>query len=576
MNVLRMAKNLCGFMLVVAVLISQSFAGVFALSAEQKSLYDQNILFYDIGCSGASDTPGASDNQSISGSVQELAQQILDDDNIAKIGREVAADLEEAASGQPSYDGKFLNAHILAAIIALSDEKPSVTSLTGNGTGHSDGSAHYSGGAVDFGGLSGGVTNGSDGQAQKIVDITTEVLPQGSEFGLGSSPNSIDLPSGFTAFVDNPNHVHIETSTPSDEFEGATGSTTTVPGGCVCPSGGGDINVEGENDAVVAFNVISSVSTNLNPAAISGIIGNLMRETGGDTYDFDPNLSAAFDGIAQWDVARWAKLEAWASQKDKDSRTVETQAEYIWVEMESGDYGMPETLSGLRGVSDDEAGASEAGEIFDEWFERSSHGRDLRMENAVRFYNEYVKGEGLTGGSPSPSGSCEGSGGGGVVNADGYALPVDLEVGGSKVNLPCSEDTCHHDGTPAADLGITEQWEGTPVYAIFDGEITNLHYRSGFGSTPAPRECISFQLIGDDGWQYWYGHIKNPAVKNGDKVKAGDRLADIGQSACADDTPPHLHIDRGTPKGEPGGSECCRDPAFVPLLDKIYEGASKG
>ncbi|MEX2014358.1 MAG: M23 family metallopeptidase, partial [Candidatus Saccharimonadales bacterium] len=78
------------------------------------------------------------------------------------------------------------------------------------------------------------------------------------------------------------------------------------------------------------------------------------------------------------------------------------------------------------------------------------------------------------------------------------------------------------------------------------------------------------------GWYYWYGHIKNPTVSNGDKVKAGDKLAVIGQSACADDTDPHLHIDRGTPKGEYGGSECCRDPDFVPLLDKIYEDSTRG
>lgn len=558
-------KNICVFTLLTIFLVSQSFANVFALSADQKALYSKNVLFYDIGCPGTSSSTGPS----ISGTVKELAQQILDDGNIDKSGREVTADLEEAANGRPSHDGKTLNANILAAILALSDEKPSVTSLTGNGSGHSSGSAHYSGNAVDLGGLNGAETNGSDAQAQKIVDITTQVLPEGSEFGLGDSPNSIDLPSGFSAFEDNPDHVHIETSASSNEYEGSV--TATVPEGCECPSGG-DINVEGENDAVVAFNVISSVSTNLNPAAISGIIGNLMRETGGDTYDFDPNNSAAFDGIAQWDATRWAKLEAWANREGKDSRTVEAQAEYIWVEMKSGDYGMPQTLSELRGVSDSEAGASEAGKFFDEWFERSSHGRIERMENAARFYREYVKGEGLTSGSPNNNGTC-GQSSGGLVSADGYALPVDLKV--AEGQLPCGRNTCHWDGTPAADFGIADQWEGSPVYAIFDGEITNLHYRSGLGGSPAPRECISFQFKGNDGWQYWYGHVKNPNVSNGDKVKAGDKLAVIGQSACADGTPPHLHIDRGTPKGSQGGNICCRDPGFVPLLDRIYEEVSK-
>jgi biotin carboxyl carrier protein len=154
------------------------------------------------------------------------------------------------------------------------------------------------------------------------------------------------------------------------------------------------------------------------------------------------------------------------------------------------------------------------------------------------------------------------------VSADGYALPVTKKG----INLPCDQATCHHDKTPAADLGIAPKWEGTPVYAIFDGEIYNYKYRPGFGKTaPAPEICKSFQLKGKDGWHYWYGHIMNVTVKNGDKVKAGQKIAEIGPERCADDTPPHLHIDRGSPKGSAGGSEDRRDPGFIPLLNKIYE-----
>jgi hypothetical protein len=67
--------------------------------------------------------------------------------------------------------------------------------------------------------------------------------------------------------------------------------------------------------------------------------------------------------------------------------------------------------------------------------------------------------------------------------------------------------------------------------------------------------------------------MQNPLVKEGDTVKAGQKIAEVAVtsfgSSCWGGTP-HLHVDRGSPKGAPGGYECCRDPGLVKLIDKLW------
>ena len=89
--------------------------------------------------------------------------------------------------------------------------------------------------------------------------------------------------------------------------------------------------------------------------------------------------------------------------------------------------------------------------------------------------------------------------------------------------------------------------------------------------------CSSIQFLADDGFYYWYGHIKNVTVQEGVHVAAGTRMAELADrdmgSACIGSAP-HLHIDRGctTADGpQPGGMDSCRDPAFIPFLSQIYE-----
>lgn len=159
----------------------------------------------------------------------------------------------------------------------------------------------------------------------------------------------------------------------------------------------------------------------------------------------------------------------------------------------------------------------------------------------------------------------------GAIGTDGYAFPVGLPKNDiyDYYKWPCTT-ICHHDGTPAFDLARMahdDSSRGVPVYAIRDGVIKRLRneYKGVSG-------CNTFQLYASDGYAYWYGHMEAATVKENQKVTAGQQLAVIGRRACTgNQSYPHLHIDRGYPKGEAGGSSESRDPAFIPLMNSLYE-----
>jgi hypothetical protein len=167
-------------------------------------------------------------------------------------------------------------------------------------------------------------------------------------------------------------------------------------------------------------------------------------------------------------------------------------------------------------------------------------------------------------------GSCVDSITTGNVSIDGYAFPLAPQtraVGGIRVG---QTTTGHWDLTDAYDLTSTDSAD---VYAIFGG--TPVTIGRNYHGVPG---CSSIQFLADDGFYYWYGHLKNVVVQEDVHIPAGTRMAEI-----ADDTNftgtcwgggPHLHIDRGcTIAGVPqrGGADACRDPNFIPFLSRIYE-----
>lgn len=156
-----------------------------------------------------------------------------------------------------------------------------------------------------------------------------------------------------------------------------------------------------------------------------------------------------------------------------------------------------------------------------------------------------------------------------------YAFPVILPKDDvtNGVAWPCP-GICHHDGTPAFDLSRNAQddsSEGVPVVAITDGTIDRFN-----NSYSGVSGCQSFQLRGNDGYSYWYGHIQSSSVQDGATVTAGQQISVIGRRDCTGNgSYPHLHIDRGT-KGTSGGSVGNRDGGMVPLINDLYERLGGG
>lgn len=187
-------------------------------------------------------------------------------------------------------------------------------------------------------------------------------------------------------------------------------------------------------------------------------------------------------------------------------------------------------------------------------------------------------------GVTTSTGGCS-TGASGTVDATGYAFPIapQTKSGNKKVDnlspVPCNNPgSCHHneDGPLAGyafDLGRQPGGEssvGAAVYAISDGTISSAHI---YNRVPG---CYSLQLQSSkDNFYYWYGHMQNMTVKDGDVVKSGQQIAEIGQSKCALGSTPHLHIDRGCIQGgvpQQGGNGTCRDPGIVPLINSLYAG----
>jgi murein DD-endopeptidase MepM/ murein hydrolase activator NlpD len=81
---------------------------------------------------------------------------------------------------------------------------------------------------------------------------------------------------------------------------------------------------------------------------------------------------------------------------------------------------------------------------------------------------------------------------------------------------------------------------GTPIYAASDGTVIEAGPASGFGL------WVRVQL--SDGTIQVYGHMNSFSVHAGEKVKAGDQIAEIGARGQA--TGPHLHFEVWTPSGK--------------------------
>lgn len=91
---------------------------------------------------------------------------------------------------------------------------------------------------------------------------------------------------------------------------------------------------------------------------------------------------------------------------------------------------------------------------------------------------------------------------------------------------------------------------GSPSYAVTDGVVTRTSY-SGTGGK-------QLYLRGDDGNEYFYSHMSSYASRAGDRVRAGEIIAYVGDTGNARGGSPHVHFEV-----HPGGGAAINPTPFA-------------
>lgn len=154
---------------------------------------------------------------------------------------------------------------------------------------------------------------------------------------------------------------------------------------------------------------------------------------------------------------------------------------------------------------------------------------------------------------------------------------VDRDPGPGWLDLACTH--LGYDGHKGTDIAIVDEraiGQGFPVRAAADGLVRgvrdgmpDIRYGSPEAGDVAGRECGNGVVLDHgDGWETQYCHLRlgSIAVSSGDRVRAGDRLGEVGQSGKA--AFPHLHFEVRKDglaidpmDGAPIGSDC--DPVLA-------------
>lgn len=173
------------------------------------------------GSTGDQNSGSVCSNTPVSGSAQEIAQQILSNGNInlSCYSSTALQDVQAAAAGRVGTAGVMTSSAILQLIATVGqNHKVCVTAIQSGGQGHCGGipksgcpnDAHYNGDAVDFGNLDGVALRGRDSGSIVIMEIAFTILPRGSGFGQSQCGSGPSLPAGFIEFRDSCDHLHVQ------------------------------------------------------------------------------------------------------------------------------------------------------------------------------------------------------------------------------------------------------------------------------------------------------------------------------------------------------------------------------
>ena len=176
------------------------------------------------------------------------------------------------------------------------------------------------------------------------------------------------------------------------------------------------------------------MSLGWSKAAASGIVGNLVQESGLRTDAVGDDGTSG--GIAQWHKERWDALKRYAAARGKEWTDLDTQIAYLDHELRTNER---EAGDKLRNVQDAAEGAS----VFMREFERPdilSANEDGRAANAMVIYGKDKE---------STEDTTHGGGGGGG-NYNGLVAPTSyaagFAAGGTAGVMPMSNNTATYNG----------------------------------------------------------------------------------------------------------------------------------
>lgn len=196
---------------------------------------------------------------------------------------------------------------------------------------------------------------------------------------------------------------------PKDGARGAAGSPGGMPTGEISTEG-----LKGNNNAEKIYNQL--IQEGFTPQAAAGVVGNIMQESGADPtkkqYGGGPGRGLIQWGTGKGSGERYDRLTAWAKKSGKDPLALETQYQYLMMEMqERGTYRR------LKGITD----VNQATLLFEK--EMTQAGKPM-MENRYRFAQSALKQYGsgtLQPGKPGVAGKPGEKGASGKPGVDGKA-----------------------------------------------------------------------------------------------------------------------------------------------------------
>ncbi|MGY1721537.1 M23 family metallopeptidase [Blastococcus sp. SYSU DS0533] len=212
-----------------------------------------------------------------------------------------------------------------------------------------------------------------------------------------------------------------------------------------------------------------------------------------------------------------AEETAEAAKAQADAQLATQQAAYAEIESQKAQYEQQLQAAQIHLL--ELQGARNA---YDQWAAQKAAEEAAAREAAERAARE-AEAEAEAARNRADAGGGGNTGGGGAVSGSGYVKPTSGRV-----------SSCYGWRWGALHGGVDIAAPiGTSVYAVTGGVVRRAGTATGFG--------YAVYIEGDDGAVTVYGHVNRYFVSAGERVSAGQRIAEVGNRGQS--TGPHLHFE---------------------------------